>query len=229
MNFGQIKTGKGNYTIINADDINRIARVKAFEESYLNDMLYEYHKQLLLYAKNRNNNKEVGFFWNLKDSTAKPLIIKGKIDGFNIDDNTEVSKLVKNPYNIMSVVMMHNHPRNGMFSGKDIRSFTDLNSIRLMTAVCNDGTIHMMRKEWNFNPFLIDKYYNEGVLLSYKAASEEKEHKAKKLGLSINNPNDIQKINQLNTKAYYYGIKNVVKHAKDIGITYRCSVKKKVR
>lgn len=202
-------------------------RVKAFEESYLNDMLYEYHKQLLLYAKSRNNNKEVGFFWNLKDLSAKPLIIKGKIDGFNIDDNTEVFKLVKNPYTIMSVVMMHNHPRNGMFSGKDIRSFTDLNSIRLITAVCNDGTIYMMCKEWNFSPFLMDKYYNEGVLLSSKAALEEKKHKAKKLGLSINNPNDIQKIKQLSTKAYYYGIKNVAKHAKEIGITYRCSVKRK--
>lgn len=227
MDFNQIKTGKGSYTIINADDINRIARVKAFEEKHLNDMLYEYHKQLLLYAKNRNNNKEVGFFWDLKNLNELPLIIKGKIDGFNIDDNIKVPKLVKDPYNVMSVVMMHNHPRNGMFSSKDIRSFTDFNSIILMTAVCNDGTIYMMRKEWSFKPFLMDKYYNEGSLLSQKAALEEKRHKAKKLGLNINNPNDKQKIDQLSTKAYYYGIKNVVKHAKEIGITYRCSVKRK--
>ena len=132
--------------------------------------------------------------------------------------------MVKNPYNLLTVVVMHNHPRNGLFSGADIRSFIDFNSIYLMTAVCNDGTIYMLRKEKNFNPLLMQKYYNDGVALSEKAAQEERLRKAKKLKLDIN---DSDKIAKIQTKPYYFGIKNVARHAKEIGVTYRCSVRRK--
>ena len=37
---------------------------------------------------------------------------------------------------------------------------------------------------------------------------------------------DAEKIKNIQTKPYYYGTKNVAKHAKEIGITYRCSVKR---
>lgn len=227
MDFQQQKTGRDNYTVINDDIIGKIAQVQAFEDAMMNNMLYMHHKELLQYAKNKNRHKEVGFFWNLDNIEEDCLKVKGKINGFNIHDVPEISSLVKNPYNIRNVVIMHNHPRNGMFSGADIRSFTDFNSIYLMTAVCNDGTIYMLRKEENFNPFLMEKYYSEGAILSEKATQEERLRKAKKLKLDINKPKDRKKIAALPTKAYYYGIKNVAKHAKEIGVTYRCSIKRK--
>lgn len=71
------------------------------------------------------------------------------------------------------------------------------------------------------------KFYSDGVALSEKAAKAEKLRKAKKLKLGINNPNDKIKIDKIQTKPYYFGIKNVAKHAKEIGITYRCSVRRK--
>lgn len=226
MNFQQ-KTGKCNYTIINEDIIDKIACINAFGNTEMNNKLHEYHKYLLRYAKNKNGNKEVGLFWDLNNIDKEPLKIAGQINGFNINDKPDINSLVKNPYNILTVVVMHNHPRNGLFSGADIKSFTDFNSIYLMTAVCNDGTIYMLRKEINFNPFLMEKFYSDGVALSEKAAKAEKLRKAKKLKLDINNPNDKIKIDKIQTKPYYFGIKNVAKHAKEIGITYRCSVRRK--
>lgn len=227
MDFQQIKTGKNNYTIITDDIINNIVCIQAFKDPKMNSKLQEHHKDLLRYAKNKNNSKEIGLFWDLNNVDKEPLKIKGQINGFSINDNPEVSSLVKDPRNILTVVMMHNHPRNGLFSGADIRSFIDFNSIYLMTAVCNDGTIYMIRKEISFNPLLMEKYYNDGVAMSKKAAQAEILRKAKRLKLDINNINDKDKIVKIQTKPYYFGIKNVAKHAKEIGITYRCSVSRK--
>ena len=63
--------------------------------------------------------------------------------------------------------------------------------------------------------------------MSKKAAQAEILRKAKRLKLDINNINDKDKIVKIQTKPYYFGIKNVAKHAKEIGITYRCSVRRK--
>lgn len=227
MKFQQIKTGVGNYTPIEEDTIEKIACIKAFSDAKLNAMLWKYHQELLRYAKNKNENKEVGFFWDLNNVEKNCLKIKGEINGFSIHDKPEVFQLVSNPYSIASVVVMHNHPRNGLFSDVDIRSFTDFNAIYIMTAVCNDGTIYMIRKERSFEPLLMQKYYNEGVIRSQKAAKDELLKKAKSLKLDADNPDDKDKIAKIPAKPYYYGIKNVARHAKEIGITYRCSVKRK--
>lgn len=225
-NFQQIKTGL-SITNISQDTIDRIARIKAFNDSEMNNILYDHHKELLRISMNKNSNKEVGLFWNLNDKYSKPLMILGETNGFNIKSDAEISSMVNTPYNLMSVVVMHNHPRNGMFSGVDIRSFIDFDSIYLMTAVCNDGTIYMLRKERAFQPFLMEQYYNDGVEQSRKAVQREQAQKARKLKLDINNPDDTDKIAKIKTKSYYYGIKNIAKHAKEIGVTYRCSVRRK--
>lgn len=46
------------------------------------------------------------------------------------------------------------------------------------------------------------------------------------MNIDINNPVNEDIIAAIKTKPYYYGTKNVAKHAKEIGITYRCSVKR---
>ena len=62
-----------------------------------------------------------------------------------------------------SIVVMHNHPRNGMFSGADLKSFVDYASIYAMTAVCNDGTIYSIHKTETFDPIALMVYYNDGI------------------------------------------------------------------
>ena len=228
QDFEQIKTGKG-IAFIDNSIIDNIACVKAFPDDKVNKMLYEHHKNLLRYAKNKNQHKEIGLFWDLNNIEKQPLMIIGDVNGFSMHQNPAVLSLVsrRNYYNNLSVVVMHNHPRNGMFSDADIQSFTDYDTIVLMTAVCNDGTIYMMKKEENFNPLLMEKYYNEGSELSQAASNEDLLKKIKKLKLNINNPEHREIIKKIPKKVYYYGIKNVAKHAKEIGVVYRCSVKRK--
>jgi hypothetical protein len=232
LDFAQQKTGLNNYTVITQETINRIVHLKAFEssdkqrDSALNNLLYDYHKELL-YKAIKNNNKEVGLFWDLKDLDRKPLVIIGEINGFRMSSNQEVYELVECNKYIRSVALLHNHPRNGLFSGEDLKSFTDHDSIYFMTAVCNDGTIHMLRKESNFNPFLLYDYYNAGVAKSDKKATQDLKDKIKRLGLDINNPQDKEKIKNIQTTPYYFGTKNVIQNAQKIGITYRCSIKRK--
>ena len=61
------------------------------------------------------------------------------------------------------MVVMHNHPRNGLFSGADLKSFVDYVSIYAMTAVCNDGTIYTIHKTRDFDPIALMTYYNIGI------------------------------------------------------------------
>lgn len=205
MNFNQIKTGK-NITLISNETINAICRIKAFDCKEMNDILYKLHKNLLEYAMNKNKSWEVGVFLNL-NNTDEMYIVKGVMNGIDMRVEPRVINLIKyNP--LCSVAVLHNHPRNGLFSGKDVSTFCDYNSIYLMTAVCNDGTIYMMRKEKNFNPLLLKEYYNQGL----KQNLEKKKAESRKRSY---------------VTPYYNGIKNVAKHAKEIGITYRCSVKRK--
>ena len=201
MDLQQIKTGNNNISIITDDIIESIAKVKAFNSSQINNELYLLHKKLLNISKNKNKSHEVGIFWNLANPNEHHTIL-GSINGINMNDKNEVKQMVTYG-SICSIAVLHNHPKNGLFSSRDIHSFADYDSIYLMTAVCNDGTIYMMRKERNFNPLLLVEYYNYGIT------------------------NYIRKNNATNTKPYYSGIKYVAKHAKKIGITYRCSVKKK--
>lgn len=223
MEFQQIKTGK-NITLISDDTIEKIAQVKVFPDNEANILLYKHHKNLLRIAQKKNNSKEVGLFWNMNDYDSEPLRIYGGVNGFSISNSDSVRRLLNDYRNHVSIVVMHNHPRNGLFSGKDIRSFIDFNSICVMTAVCNDGTIYLLKKEENFNPLLMGDYYNEGVRQSEKATKNEIIRKAKALKINLN---DKERIKKIQTKPYYYGIKNVAKHSKEIGITYRCSVKRK--
>lgn len=223
MEFQQIKTGK-DITKIDENIIEKIAQIKAFKNPEINKLLWEHHKALLRRAQKKNSSKEVGFFWDLDNLEKAPLEIIGSINGFNISSNESVNRLVKDSYNLLNVVVMHNHPRNGLFSSADIRSFIDFNSIFIMTAVCNDGTIYMLRKEENFNPFLMEDYYNEGVKQSEMATKSDLIRKATKLHIDLK---DKARLSKIPLKPYYYGIKNIAKHSKEIGITYRCSVKRK--
>lgn len=105
LDFEQIKTGKDNITEIDEDVIDRIAKVKAFQESEINNLLYQHHQELLKYAKNKNESNKVGFFWDLNLYEKEPLKIKGTKNGINMNDNSDVKGLVVSRH-IMSVVVM---------------------------------------------------------------------------------------------------------------------------
>lgn len=69
-----------------------------------------------------------------------------------------------------------------MFSGVDIGSFTDLNAI------------YMLRKEDNFDSFLMKHYYNEGAKRSKIEREKTLRKKARKLKVDLNNPIERNKL-----------------------------------
>ena len=117
-------------------------------------------KDLLNIAMKKNNSNEVGFFWNLND-LDEVFVVKGTQKSISLSDAMLRNWIKIAPKN--SIVVMHNHPRNGMFSGADLKSFADYVSIYAMTAICNDGTIYSIHKTETFDPIALMVYYNIGI------------------------------------------------------------------
>ena len=46
-----------------------------------------------------------------------------------------------------TLIFMHNHPNNSCFSERDFFNFVSEDKMFLATAVCNNGNIHIMKKE----------------------------------------------------------------------------------
>ena len=160
--FQQIKRGKDSaITIIQPEVIQKIAKIKLFNQREMDAALYKLHQDLLTISMKKNKSCEVGFFWNLMepDTVYK---LRGDETCISLSSNKEIRNWIKTaPVN--SIVVMHNHPRNGLFSGADLKSFATYNSIYAMTAVCNDGTIYMMKKTEKFDPFALMMYYSNGI------------------------------------------------------------------
>ena len=157
----QIKKGKEDtITIINLETIGLIPKVELFSDKEMNERLYQHHKKLLNMSMTKNSSYEVGFFWNL-NNLEEVFIIKGNQKSISLSDDILRNWIKTAPK--YSIVVMHNHPRNGLFSGADLKSFVDYVSIYAMTAVCNDGTIYTINKTAEFDPIALMMYYNIGL------------------------------------------------------------------
>lgn len=170
--------------------IESIGKMHVFESEELNERMLILHKELMKKAKNRNGSKEVGIYWDYTDSSRKPLMITGTEDsvGDKKDDKREKDNkkdlgkdfLKKSKYG--SVVFMHNHPKNSIFSSPDLKSFVKYKEIVIMTVICNNGTVHILIKDKEINPHTIIDFHNshmETKLGGIKSVL----HNAKSLGL----------------------------------------------
>ena len=157
----QIKKGRTDtITVITPEIIERIPKVKLFNNNEMDLKLYNFHKELLDVSMKKNNSNEVGFFWNL-NNLDEVFVIKGSQKSITLSDTIVCNWIKTAPK--YSIVVMHNHPRNGLFSGADLKSFVDYVSIYAMTAVCNDGTIYTIYKTSEFDPIALMVYYNNGI------------------------------------------------------------------
>ena len=165
--------------MIDERTIEKISKTKLFNDNKLNDKLFKLHKELLRIAKNKNDSNEVGILWNIM--TDEYVIERGNDTGINMRNNTKMMRMLDESY-CNSLVFIHNHPRNSCFSFVDLKSFCDYDALIAMTAVCNDGRIHIMRKEADFNPNTISVEYNEYVKRNMSGISNIIKN-ASKLGL----------------------------------------------
>ena len=75
--------------------------------------------------------------------------------------------LVNAPKN--SLIFLHNHPKNRIFSERDLESFMAADGILLMGVVCNNGTQYFMSKNNQFDKeealnYIIDKVFERFCL-----------------------------------------------------------------
>lgn len=53
---------------------------------------------------------------------------------------------------------MHNHPSTGTFSGADLKYFCNHDTLYIITAIGNDGTIYSLTKTVDFNVAVLAEY-----------------------------------------------------------------------
>lgn len=116
------------------------------------------HKKLLEVAMKDNDSNEVGFLVNLIDWSYKPTF--GGERGITIRSNPEAKELlITAPTH--SLIFLHNHPRNSVFSERDLNSFLTADSILMVTVVCNNGRSYYLVKTENYNTEYALKYYDD--------------------------------------------------------------------
>lgn len=136
---GGIIKEKSDRTItkITNDNINRISKVEiAGLTEEQNRFVQNQHKELLKYAMENNNHKEVAFVFR-KDFTDRSIHV-GNED--TIEFGSGLFGKGKDLF------IMHNHPRNVGFSKTDIDEFINNNNIKSLSIVKNNGDIEVITK-----------------------------------------------------------------------------------
>ena len=107
------------------------------------------HKELLQFARDENDNKEVAFIFN-RDFSSK-AVEKGVSDSLTFSSK-ESYNLLNNQSNLF---VMHNHPGNSSFSDRDIRFFVEKENVSYITVVKNNGGVEILTKADNYDRLIL--------------------------------------------------------------------------
>ena len=128
---------KKHITAITDNAIENVPKVQinGFTDEQ-NTFIHEQHKDLLKYARDNNNHKEVAFVF--RDGLIDREAFLGSDAVLNFG-----SGLIGKGNNLF---IMHNHPRNSNFSKTDIDEFINNNSIKTLSIVKNNGGVTAITK-----------------------------------------------------------------------------------
>ena len=135
----------------------RIYGFNSEQNLYIQDL----HKELLqraqrLNLENDTNLMEVGIlldihtwdYWVIEGKNACAVNIKDSIEAFYALTNARKNQLL----------MMHNHPSTGTFSGEDFKTFCNNDSLYIMTVVGNDASVYILIKTKEFDKSVLMEY-----------------------------------------------------------------------
>ena len=128
---------KKNITIITDKAIEKVPKVviNGFSDEQ-NTFIQKQHKELLKYAKQENENKEVAFAFR-SDLSDKTVFIGSEDD-------------IEFGYRLMgkgdNLFVMHNHPKNSSFSDLDIQFFISNENVGSFSIVKNNGSVEVITK-----------------------------------------------------------------------------------
>lgn len=129
-----------------------------------NEVLYQLAKLVLLTSQTENNSNEVAITCTLDGDNLREEI------GISFGDEHEVDICADTASNHLIlasqrcvVVVLHNHPSTQTLAIEDVRFFLRFESIRIMVVVTNQGTVHYLCKDKQYNYNASMELYNECI------------------------------------------------------------------
>ena len=173
---GIIKEGaKKNITIITDKAVESVPKVKI--SGYSDEQcafVQQQHKELLRYAKDNNDSKEVAFVFR-KGLTDRTEYI-------GTDDKIDFGTALSGKGDDLFV--MHNHPRNSGFSDFDISEFVASDSINSLSIVKNNGNVEVITKskEYDKKKIIVERERNRKKYIVSGTDDEYRQYINKLLG-----------------------------------------------
>ncbi|MCM1089273.1 MAG: hypothetical protein NC413_00350 [Muribaculum sp.] len=115
-------------------------------------IMQELAKDVLVISKESNDSNEVAITCDL--GTSDPLhnfgVALGTEHDVDVLSDTLSNHMIVSEKSV-AVVLLHNHPSTQTFSLQDIQFFVQHPMIEVMTIVSNQGTVHYMKRDKNYD------------------------------------------------------------------------------
>lgn len=104
------------------------------------DYIFAFCKQLLSFAKERHESKEMAYAINLTTLD----FVGSAFGNSKTIDITPLIRLMDNKSYVF--IVLHNHPSNSPFSPKDLNTFFSTSNMMILVVLGNKGTIYVIEK-----------------------------------------------------------------------------------
>ena len=129
-----------------------------------NQLMQKLAQEVLTVSKEQNDSNEVAITCDL--GADNPLEVYGVSFGTEHEVDVRADTLSNHilvSQKSVAVVVLHNHPSTQTFSIQVIRFFIEFSVLEVMVVVSNQGTIHYLRREENYNLKKAAALFNECV------------------------------------------------------------------
>ena len=160
-------SSKDRYKKVEITDvaIDKIPRIeyRGFTDD-VNDALYKLTRLVLLSSQKNNDSNEVAITCTLaiEDPTVGFGIAYGEEHGVDVLSDTTSNHLIMSSTDCV-VIILHNHPSTQTLSIEDIRFFLHFSTVKVISVVSNQGTVHYLMKTDKYEYDTAKKLYNECV------------------------------------------------------------------
>lgn len=126
--------------------VQRISYKGLTEEQ--NEILYRLSRMVLMVAKEENNSNEVALTIDLDNPESGIGTQKGDEHEIVIGADTDSYHLIRAGE---KTAIVHNHPSTQTLSMQDIRLFLSNDPVHVIVVVSNQGVVHYLMKDNNFD------------------------------------------------------------------------------
>lgn len=125
-----------------------------------NIIMRQFARMVLRLSKDNYDSNEVAVTWNLETGDSSDFgIAHGDEEHVNLASDTATFHLLRSGDRVVLVVL-HNHPSTRTFSVEDIFLFIRQENMKYIVTVSNQGQIHYIKKEENYNAQKAVMLYN---------------------------------------------------------------------